>query len=135
MNSFVQYLLYPNPPTAQYDSPKVIALLLLCIALIVGGALFKRWRAKNADPMLKKLSKSWSSAANWFGFIALVLLVARTEGISFVAMRILWVFWMIGFILFIFAQYKLFRMRYYKITPSIKNDKDVRKKYLPKRKK
>lgn len=134
MNSIVQYLLYPNPPTAQYDSPKVIALLLLCLALIIGGSVFKRWRTKNADQMFKKLSKSWSSAASWFGFIALVLLVARTEGISFVAMRILWVFWLIGLILFMFAQYKLFRMRYYKVAPKSIGKKDPRKKYLPKRK-
>lgn len=135
MTYLLQYLFYPNPPTAQYNSPKVILLLVLCVLLIAGAWVFKKWRIKHGDTMFKKLSKSWGAAANWFGFIALILLVARTEGISFIAMRILWVFWALAFVAYIGIQYKLYKMRYYKIAPKIKAKKDPRTKYLPNRKK
>jgi len=132
MNIFT-YIFWPRPPALGYEDPKIQAALLLCLVLIVLSFVIKYWRKKQANPITRKLSKSWSSAVLWFGVIGLVLTVARAEDISYVSMRFLWVVLGLIMILFVFLQYKLFRSRHYEKLPSAVQE-DPRDKYLPKKK-
>lgn len=132
MNAFLQYLFYPNPTSPQYTSPKVIVLLLICLALIILSFVVQWWRRQKKDPVFKKLSSSWVSACRWFGIVGLVLLIARTEGISYVSMGILWVFWAIALLVYVLLQIRSWQMRYYKVLPATKVH-DPRSKYLPRK--
>ncbi len=82
---------------------------------------------------LRKLSKSWPTASLWFGLVGLILVVARAEGIQYIAMRFWWVLWVAAGIAYLFFQFRLFRARHYEIIPA-KKVIDVRDEYLPKAK-
>lgn len=132
MNIF-SYLFWPNLGISSYDSPKIIAFLSISIGLVVGSFIIKHWRKNSNNPITKKLSRSWASAAFWFGIVGLFLTISRVEGISYVSMRFWWVVWSIALAFYFFLQLKLFRSRHY--TPvKTQKKKDPRDKYLPKKK-
>jgi len=128
------YLFYPNPGNATWSSPKAAALLLVCVLLVVASFGIKRWRIKVENPVTRKLSRSWSSAALWFGIVGFVLIFARVEDIGYVAMRLWWLVWLVIAVLYLFVQVRLFRARHYSMLPREWQD-DPREKYLPRRKK
>jgi len=130
----LQYWFYPNPGNVSYDSPKVLLLLAVCAAMVIGSFFLRMWLRKNATPMLKKLGKTWPGAMFWFGIVGIVLTVARVEQIQFVAMRFLWILWALGLVAFAVIQWKLFKSRYYEVVPHAKVN-DPREKYLPKARK
>src|SRR5688500_2011783 len=109
MNDFFVYLFWPNPGNAYYSSPKAVALLIVCALMVAGGVVLSRWRKKQGDQVMRKLSKTWPSAAIWFGLIGLVLVVARVEQIQYIAMRILWVVWGVAIVLYVLWQIKRWR--------------------------
>lgn len=129
----LRYLFWPNPGPTTYENPKVIGLLLLCAVLLVASLLFRVWRRKLQNPVLRKLTRSWPSAALWFGVIGLFLVVSRAEGVSYVSMRFLWIVWGLALVLYVLLQCKLMRLKYYEPIPSQMPD-DPREKYLPKKK-
>ncbi|MDB4979222.1 MAG: hypothetical protein JWM56_1408 [Candidatus Peribacteria bacterium] len=130
----LRYLFWPRPENAQYSDPKVIGLLVVC-ALFIGAALYIRvWRRKVRNPVTRKLSRSWASALFWFAFAAVLLILARTEGIQFLGMRILWLFWLLGIGLYAYFQYRQFKTRHYEVLPK-EMIIDARDKYLPGKKK
>jgi hypothetical protein len=129
----LQYLFWPNPVSATYGDPKVLALLGLCAALIIGSFVLSFWRRKQSNPMTRKLSASWPRAALWFGVIGLVLVVSRVESIQFFAMRFLWVLWAVCILLFLLFQAKRWRTRHYELLPTVVTH-DPRDKYLPRKK-
>ena len=134
MSEFLKYLLWPNLGTAAYDNPKVVSLLILSLCLIGFSFLIRLWRKRLKNSVTRRLSRSWASAALWFGITALILTVSRTEGISYVSMRLWWFVWALVLIIYIVFQVKIFRMRHYeKIATKIIEDPLV--KYLPKKKK
>ncbi len=133
MNVFT-YLFWPNLGTSSYDNPKILLLILLAVGLIIAAAVLKVIRGKSANPVFKKLSKSWPTACVWFGCSALLLTVSRVEGIQYLSMRVLWLVWAVAAILYLFLQFRLFRSRYYEVLPS-QAISDPRDKYLPRRKK
>jgi hypothetical protein len=127
------YIFWPNPGNATYGSPKSLALLLFCALLIVAAFGISVWRRKLANPVTKKLTRTWAATSFWFGFTGLLLIVARVEQIQFLAMRFLWIVWIALAILYIVFQMRSFRMRHYEVLPKIVSV-DPRSKYLPKRK-
>jgi hypothetical protein len=133
MNAFLMYLFWPNPGSSGYANPKALALLVVCVVLIAGALAVSTWRSRQSNPRMKRLSRSWSVASFWFGFVGLLLVVARVEEIQFLAMRFLWVLWAIAAVLYILLQVKLFRARFYEELPIQRSD-DPRQAYLPKRK-
>lgn len=134
LRSIFIYLFWPNPGNAAYDDSKVLALLVLCVALILGSFILHALRRNSPNPVFKKLSRSWSSAAFWFGVVGLVLVVSRVEGVGFLAMRAMWVFWGIAALLILWVQVRIFRSRYYQPLPR-EESSDPRDRYLPRKKK
>lgn len=134
LKSLFVYLFWPNPGNAHYTSSSMQTLLIVCAVLIVFSFVFRFWRARMGNPVLKKLSRSWPSAAFWFGVTGIVFVVSRVEGIGFLAMRLLWVLWGIALALYLGMQVRIFKMRYYEKLPTEVSD-DPRDRYLPHRKK
>jgi hypothetical protein len=131
--TFFMYLVWPNPGNASYGNPKIQALLVLSFGLILLSFILRLWRRRAQNPVAKRLSRSWPTAAFWFGFVALILTVSRVENVSFLSMRLLWVFWALGLALFLYVQIRSFRVRYYQPLPH-EHTEDPREKYLPRRK-
>jgi hypothetical protein len=134
LSQFLIYLVWPNPGNVTYGSPKMLALIVFCLALIVAAFVISFWRKKLTNQITKKLSRSWGTACFWFGFSGLILAISRVEQIQYVAMRLWWVVWIVIAVLYILIQVKIFRARHYKVIPS-ESPMDPRAKYLPKRKK
>lgn len=138
MNTFLfhalSYLFYPNPANATYGSPKSIMLLVLCTLLIAGAAGLSIWRRKTANPVTRKLSRSWPTASFWFGFSGLILVISRVEQIQFISMRAWWIVWLALAAFYIFIQVRLFRTRHYEVLPNIVSS-DPRARYLPRKRK
>ena len=132
--NLLTYLFWPNPANASYSSPKAMALIIFCALLIVASVALSLWRQKMTNPVSKKLTRSWPSAAFWFGFSGLILTISRVEQIQFISMRFLWLVWLVIAVLFIAVQWRLFKARHYQVLPK-KVSHDPRAKYLPKRKK
>ncbi len=133
MKQFVVYLLWPNPGNLSYASPKVQVLLAACAVLIVLSFALRFWRRGMQNPVTKRLSRSWPSAAFWFGITGLVMTVSRVEMVSFLAMRLLWVIWLLILGLYLFIQVRIFRVRHYQPLPR-EHSEDPRDKYLPHKK-
>ncbi|MDD4628349.1 MAG: hypothetical protein PHE68_03060 [Candidatus Peribacteraceae bacterium] len=134
MKAFLIYLVWPNPGNASYGSPKIQILLVACALLILLSFTMSFWRRNMRNPVTKRLSRTWPSAAFWFGLIGLVLVVSRVESIGFLAMRLWWVILAAVGALYLFLQYRIFRARHYQQMPREFTD-DPREKYLPRKKK
>lgn len=134
MNDFLTFVFWPNPGNAHYTSPKALTLLIVCLALVVASFVLPRLRASWTNAQLKKVSGSWATACGWFGWTGLVLVIARVEEIQYVAMRFLWIFWIVPLCAYVFAQYKTYRSRYYEVIPT-SVVQDGRAAYLPRKKK
>lgn len=128
--SFLTYLFWPNPANASYSSPKALVLLIFCALLILGSIAIGQWRKRSRNPITKKLSRSWPSAAFWFGFVGLGLVVARVEQIGYVSMRLWWVVWIGAFAFYLWLQIRLWRARHYEVIPGARTE-DPRTQYLP----
>lgn len=133
MKDMLVYLFWPNPGNTGYDNPKVMALIVLSFALIIGSFFLSRWRQKLTNQSLKKVSRSWSTASVWFGLIGLLLTISRVEQIQFLAMRFLWALWIVAAVVYVLLQIRIVHMRTYEVLPTVKSE-DPRSKYLPKRK-
>ncbi|PIR48737.1 hypothetical protein COU80_03505 [Candidatus Peregrinibacteria bacterium CG10_big_fil_rev_8_21_14_0_10_55_24] len=107
---------------------------MVCGFFVLFSIAVRFWRRRSSNPSFKRLSRSWASAAFWFGLVGFVFIVARVEQISFLAMRFLWVLWGISFAVYLWFQVRLFRLRYYATLPSQVTE-DPRTKYLPSKKK
>ncbi len=130
MMNTLTYLFHPNPGRLTYASPSVIAILVLCAALIVLSFGISYWRKQLQNAVTKKLSRAWSSTVFWFGIVGLVLAVSRVEKIQFIAMRFLGVLWVLFLLLAVILQWRLFRMRHYAVLPRA-GKTDPRDRYLP----
>ncbi len=128
------YWFYPNPANAEYANPKAIALLAVCIALVLASFVLPYLRNRWQNPQLKKVSKTWATAAGWLGWIGLVLVICRVEEIQYLSMRFLWVLWGIAAALYLVLQVRVYRSRYYEVIPN-RPTQDARAAYLPTRKK
>lgn len=132
--SFLSYVFWPRPPVVGYDNPKLQALIVLCLAMVLASFVLKYWRRKQGNPVTRKLSRSWSSAAAWFGITGLLFAVSRAEDISYVSMRFWWFVWLLCLALYAYAQVRIFRARHYEKLPAERSE-DPREQYLPGKKK
>lgn len=133
MNSLLTYIFWPNPGNAGYDSPKVIALMVICVLLMVAAFAISYWRRNVANQSMRRISKSWSSASFWFGLTGIFLIVARVEHIQYLAMRFMWALWILALAAYLYFQIRNYRLRYYEVLPS-EPTIDPRSKYLPRKK-
>lgn len=133
MKDFLVFLFWPNPGNASYTSPKALVLFVFCALLIAVAVGISFWRKRMTNPQMKKISRSWGTASFWFGLVGLFLVVARVEQIQYLAMRFLWLIWILLAVLYVFIQVKRYRARYYEVLPS-QTTVDPRVKYLPKQK-
>ncbi len=134
MKSLIVYWFWPNPGGWHYADAHVRLILGICLLFVVGSFVIAYLRSRTSNPMTKILSKSWPSAAFWFGIVGAVLVVSREATIQFMSMRILWVVWGLLLGLYLFIQILSFRRRHYTVLQS-QRVVDEREKYLPKRKK
>ncbi len=132
--SLLSYVFYPNPGNASYSSPSQVVLLAVSVFLVAASFGIRAWRTRQQNPITKKLSKSWASAALWFGLLGAVLVVSRVEGIQFLAMRFTWVLWFTGILAYAYLQLRLYRAKHYEVLPSVQVQ-DPRDRYLPTKKK
>ena len=134
MSRYLLYVFRVNPGNAAYGDAWVVALLVLCGVLIVSSFLITRWRKRQPNAVTRKLSRSWANASFWFGFLGLVLLVSRVEGIQFFAMRF-WAYLLVVFtVIYVLFQVFVFRKRHYEVLPMQRMESGM-EKYLPHRKK
>jgi len=131
--SFLSYLFDPVPQSPDYGDPQILPFLIVSVVLLVASFFLSGWRKRNTNPVTKKLSRSWATAAFVYGFVGLVLVVSRVESIQYVAMRFWWILWAGFLILFTTVQYRLFQSRNYEILPK-QSVHDPRDRYLPKKK-
>lgn len=128
--SALRFLFYPNPSGGSYASPWAIGVYLLVIALIALSLGLRRWRARTADARQRKLSQGWSRACVWFAIVPLLLLASRVERIQYFAMRFLWVVYAVVAVLYVVAQVRIWKTKYYQILPN-ETVADPRDKYIP----
>ena len=121
---------WPHPVAWYYQDPKVKALIAVGVALIVLSFIIRLWRARTKNPQVKTLTKSWAAMLLWFGIVALFLVVCRAEEIQFLAMRALWVVWLLLLMLYSSFQLLAFRRKYYAVLGRA-TVHDEREKYLP----
>jgi amino acid transporter len=133
MTNILSYIFWPNPGNADYDSPKVIALMILCVLLMLATFGISYWRRSVANQSMRRISKSWASASFWFGLVGLILIVARVEQIQYIAMRFMWALWLLVLVAYLYLQVRNYRLRYYEVLPN-EPTVDPRSKYLPKKK-
>ncbi len=129
---FFSYLFDPFPPAPTYSDIQVLPFLLVALGLLAASFFLSRWSRNNANPVTKKLSKSWPKASFVFGFAALILVVSRVEAIQYIAMRFWWVVWTVVGVLYVTLQYRVFRSRHYEVVKT-EHVEDPRDKYLPKK--
>lgn len=130
LRQYLGYFFYPNPGGASYTSASMLTLIALCCVLVALSIAIRLWRTRLQNPVTKKLSRSWSSAAFWFGVVGLLLVVCRVEGIQFLAMRSFWGVWLLAALVYLFFQWKIYRARHYEILPKV-TVTDPRSRYLP----
>src|SRR3989344_4807980 len=129
--NFLTDLFHPHPPAVDYSNPRVVVLLLVMLLLLVASSGIRFWHKRLANPVTKKLARSWSSTLLWFGIVGVVLVVSRAEDVLFLSMRFLWVLWLAALLLYAAFQAKQFRTRHYEVLPKQRVE-DPREKYLPK---
>ncbi len=129
---FFSYWFWPNPAGWSYTDQRVQVLLGMCLLLVVISFGIGFWRHSLKNSITKNLSKSWSSAAFWFGIVGAVLVASRVEIIQFLAMRAIWALWLLSLIFYIGFQFIQFRRRHYTVMQRTQV-RDERDKYLPKK--
>lgn len=132
LSPMLHFLFATNPAGVSYGSTSMLFLFALCGGLIIASFALRAWRKNLSNPVTKKLSRSWSSAAFWFGLIGLVMTVCRIEQIQFLAMRFFWLLWVIAAVATLYFQYRQFKARHYKVLPR-QSGADPRDRYLPKK--
>jgi hypothetical protein len=108
-------------------------ILGICLFLVLASFLITFWRSRTSNPMTRLLSKSWPSAAFWFGISGVVFVVSREATVQFLSMRVLWIVWAVLLVLYLIVQFLSFSRRHYTVVQN-RRIVDERDKYLPGRK-
>ncbi len=127
----LKYYFIPLPdPNFQFTK---ITLGIGLLLILLGFALsyFRKKRLK--DPITKKILKPYGGKLRLYGFLVLILLIFREQGIPYLSMRIWW-FILLGFFLYSFLKLALTYPGNYADRKKrfIKNQS--KSKYLPKKK-
>jgi preprotein translocase subunit YajC len=129
----LSYLFWPNNGTTPYSSTSVATFLVVCVLFIIISYYLRKWISKQSNKQTRKLTKSWPSILQWYGFIGVVLAVSRAEGILYLSMRIWWILWGATFVAIAILQWRKFTNKHYTVVEEVKVN-DPRDKYLPKKK-
>ena len=133
MDRFLSLKYYFTPlPDPNFQFTKLT--LLIGLLLILGGIAFGIYRKKYLkDPIAKKILKIYPGRLKLYGFLVLVLLVFREQGIPYLSMRIWW-FILLAFFLYTFLRLAFtYKKDYAKRQERMKKNV-IRQKYLPKKK-
>lgn len=127
----LRYYFIPIPdPNFQFTK---LTLLTGCLLAFAGVALSVYRKKYLKDPIAKKLLRKYPGRLWIYGFLVLMLLAFREQGIPYLSMRIWWfvllVFFLYTFLGLAFNYKKQYRMRQDRIK---KNAGSLR--YLPKKK-
>jgi len=110
-----------------------ITLLIGCL-LILGGLALGIYRKKYLkDAIAKKLFKKYPGRLLTYGFLVLLLLAFREQGVPYVSMRIWWFLLLIFFLYTFLGLAMNYKREYRKREERIKKNAGT-KKYLPKKK-
>lgn len=127
----LRYYFVPLPdPNFQFTK----LTLLLGLLLILMGVAFDIYRKKYLkDSIAKKMLKIYPGKLKIYGFLILLLLVFREQGIPYLSMRIWW------FVLLAFFLYSFLKLAFSYKKEYAKRQQRIRKnaskqKYLPKKK-
>lgn len=129
----LSYWFWPNPGNLHYGDPNAMIAIGVSVGLIALSFLISFVRRRLGNPVTVKLSRSWSSAAVWFGVLGLVMVVSRVESILFLGMRALWVAWALALAAYVAFQVSRFRSRHYTVVRT-EHALDPRDQYLPRKK-
>ncbi len=127
----LQYYLTPLPnPNFQYTK---LTLLIGALLILCGFALGIYRKKYLKDAIAKKIIKIYPGRLRLYGFLVLLLLLFREQGIPFLSMR-LWWFVVLAFFLYTFLSLAFgYRKAYRKRKKRMKSNA-VKHKYLPKKK-
>lgn len=127
----LQYYLTPLPdPNFQYTK---LTLLIGCFLFLAGLALGIYRKKYLKDPIAKKILKIYPNRLKLYGFLVLLLLIFREQGIPYLSMR-LWWFVLLAFFLYTFIGLALkYKNEYAKRVSRAKKNQS-KAKYLPRKK-
>lgn len=132
MERFLSLRFYFAPlPDPNFQFTKLT--LLIGLLLIIAGIAFGIYRKKYLkDIIAKKMLKIYSGRLKIYGFLVLLLLIFREQGIPFLSMR-LWWFVLLAFFLYTFLTLAFsYKKEYAKRQERMKKN-TIKKKYLPKK--
>lgn len=129
----LSYLFWPNPGVAAYSDPMPLAAFAVCGVLLLLSLVLRILRKRAHSWSIRRFAQSFDRVTLWFGIVGLLLVVARVEGMQYLAMRFWWVVW--GGSLLSCSVVQLRRLRFlgYEVISSAAPP-DPREKYLPRRK-
>lgn len=127
----LRYYFIPLPDPNFQFTKLTLAIGLLLILL---GALFGFYHKKYMkDPIAKKILKIYPGRLRLYGFLVLLLLIFREQGIPYLSMR-LWWFVLLAFFLYTFLKLAFnYKKEYAKRQERVKKNAG-KLKYLPKKK-
>jgi len=133
MERFLNLRFYLAPlPDPNFQFTKLT--LLIGLLLIIAGIAFGIYRKKYLkDIIAKKILKIYPGRLKIYGFLVLLLLVFREQGIPFLSMR-LWWFVLLAFFLYTFIKLALKYKKEYAKRKERMRKNTIKKKYLPKKK-
>ncbi|MBU0706188.1 hypothetical protein KJ657_04345 [Patescibacteria group bacterium] len=127
----LKYYFIPLPdPNFQFTKLTILIGLLMILAGIALGIYRKKYLK---DPIARKILKIYPGRLRLFGFLVLLLLIFREQGIPYLSMR-LW--WFVILIMFLYSFLKLafsYKKEYSRRKERVKKNIS-RHKYLPKKK-
>ena len=127
----LKYYFTPLPdPNFQFTK---ITLGIGLLLILLGFALSYLRKRRFKDPIVKKLLKPYGGKLRIYGFLVLILLVFREQGIPYLSMRIWW-FILLGFFLYTFLKLALTYRSNYAERKKRFNKNETKQKYLPKKK-
>lgn len=127
----LRYYFAPLPdPNFQFTK---LTLLIGALLILVGVAFGIYHKKYLKDPIAKKILKIYPGRLKLYGFLVLLLLVFREQGIPFLSMR-LWWFVLLAFFLYTFLKLAFSYKREYAKRQERMKKNTSKQKYLPKKK-
>ena len=127
----LQYYFAPLPnPDFQFTKLTLLIGLLLILSGIALSIYRKRYLK---DAIAKKIIKIYPSRLKIYGFLVLVLLIFREQGIPYLSMR-LWWFVLLAFFLYTFLKFAFSYKKEYSRRKNRVGKNAKKHKYLPKKK-
>lgn len=127
----LKYYFHPLPdPNFQFTK----LTLAIGVILVVAGFVAHYYRKKVLkDPIAKKILKPYPGKLKLYGFLVLLLLIFREQGLPYLSMRIWWVI-LLAFFLYSFLRLAFTYKKQYSAREKRLNKNQNKSKYLPKKK-